>query len=277
MKKQSILCLLTASMILLSGCGNLSENPPEHMRTSDTGTDSPATVEETLNSNLLVETKTAFDAVPDHSTAAKAKSSKSNAKDGKNTSFQQSNQPATDADTSNVVSAPTDLKTSEISKEASESSPVIDQPKETSEPVQVSEQTQGTEQTPAAPEQIQGTEQTPAAEQPNNTPETAEAIPPSGEKEETFYGILIDEDCSDFEDPPLHDLPCMLMYSCRDSGYGLDILQKDGSYQFYMFDDNGQKLAWEYLNQTTRMYGLYITVTGTYEEGVIAVNTLAES
>lgn len=97
------------------------------------------------------------------------------------------------------------------------------------------------------------------------------------ESVQTFYGILIDEDCSDFEDPPKHDLPCMLMYSCRDSGYGLDILQADGSYQFYMFDENGQKLSWEYLNKTTRMYGLYVTVTGIYEDGVIKVQTFEES
>lgn len=94
---------------------------------------------------------------------------------------------------------------------------------------------------------------------------------------ESYYGILIDEDCSDFEDPPAHDLPCMLMYECRASGYGLDILQDDGSYKFYMFDEKGQQLAWEYLNKTTRMSGLYVTVTGVYENGVIKVKTLKES
>ncbi|ADU21994.1 hypothetical protein [Ruminococcus albus] len=97
------------------------------------------------------------------------------------------------------------------------------------------------------------------------------------EKYDTFYGILIDEDCSDVEDPVMHDLPCMLMEECRASGYGLDILQEDGSWIFYMFDSNGQDLAWEYLLQTEREYGLYVTVTGRWEDNVIKVISIEES
>ena len=96
------------------------------------------------------------------------------------------------------------------------------------------------------------------------------------ERYDTFYGVLIDEDCSDFEYPPLHDLPCMLMDSCRASGYGLDIEQSDGSWVFYMFDDNGQTLSWDYLTQTDRMDGLYVTVTGKWEDNVIKVIDLQE-
>ena len=96
------------------------------------------------------------------------------------------------------------------------------------------------------------------------------------EQYDTFYGVLIDEDCSDFEYPPLHDLPCMLMDSCRASGYGLDIEQSDGSWVFYMFDDNGQSLSWDYLTQTDRMDGLYVTVTGKWEDNVIKVIDLQE-
>ena len=108
----------------------------------------------------------------------------------------------------------------------------------------------------------------------------AETIPEQEGQEkqyDIFYGILIDQDCSDFEEPPLHDLPCMLMDSCRASGYGLDIQQEDGSYLFYMFDENGQNLAWDYLIQTDRMDGLYVTVTGVWEDNVIKVITLEES
>lgn len=94
---------------------------------------------------------------------------------------------------------------------------------------------------------------------------------------ETFYGVLIDEDCSDTDEPELHELPCMLMESCRASGYGLDILQDDGSWKFVMFDENGQQTAWDYLNQTERMDGLFVTVTGRLENGVIIVESLEES
>lgn len=108
--------------------------------------------------------------------------------------------------------------------------------------------------------------------------ETTAAEPPEAAPAyDTFYGVLIDEDCSDFEDPPLHDTPCMFMKECRESGYGLDIRQTDGSWVFYMFDENGQKLAWDYLNITQRQDGLFVTVTGTWENNVIKVISIEES
>lgn len=111
--------------------------------------------------------------------------------------------------------------------------------------------------------------------------ETAVTEPDITEEEtfaaEVFSGILIDEDCSDFEDPPNHDLPCMLMDSCRASGYGLDIQHEDGSWLFYMFDDKGQELAWEYLTYTDRMSELYVTVTGTLDNNIIYVEKLEEN
>ena len=93
---------------------------------------------------------------------------------------------------------------------------------------------------------------------------------------ETFSGILIDADCADFDGPPAHDLPCMLMDTCRASGYGLDVQQADGTWIFIPFDENGQNLAWEYLLHTTRMDNLYVDVTGTLTDGTIAVQTLTE-
>jgi hypothetical protein len=92
---------------------------------------------------------------------------------------------------------------------------------------------------------------------------------------DTFTGILIDEDCSDVEDPELHDLPCMLMDSCSASGYGLDIQTEDGAWQFIPFDEKGQELAWDYLLQTSQPDHLYVTITGTNIAGVIHVAQLA--
>lgn len=107
------------------------------------------------------------------------------------------------------------------------------------------------------------------------SPETPEDS--AEESYETFYGVLIDEDCSDFEDPPMHDLPCMFMKECRASGYGLDIQQEDGSWVFYMFDENGQDLSWEYLNVTQRQDGLFVNVSGTPEDNIIKVISIEES
>lgn len=92
-----------------------------------------------------------------------------------------------------------------------------------------------------------------------------------------FFGVLIDEDCSDFEDPPRHDTDCMFMEGCRASGYGIDIEQEDGSWVFYMFDDNGQVLAWDYLNTTKRPDGLFVTVAGEWDNGKIKVISIKES
>lgn len=106
--------------------------------------------------------------------------------------------------------------------------------------------------------------------------EAVQSITEAEEQYDTFYGVLIDWDCSDFEDPPAHDLPCMLMDECRASGYGVDIQQSDGSWVFYMFDERGQELAWDCLLHTARMDGLYVSVTGKWEDNVIKVIGLNE-
>ena len=108
-------------------------------------------------------------------------------------------------------------------------------------------------------------------------PQTEETLPVTEAEEERFYGVLIDADCSDFEDPPAHDLPCMLMDGCRASGYGIDILKDDGTWVFYMFDQKGQELTLDYLLKTKRMDNLYVYVTGKSEDSVIRVTGLEEA
>lgn len=102
---------------------------------------------------------------------------------------------------------------------------------------------------------------------------TATPIP---QEEESFYGILMDYDCSDMTNPEEHELACMFMEECKASGYGLDILQKDGSYKFYMFDEKGQELTWQYMQHCTRVDGLYVRIWGTYKNGKIYVTKLKE-
>lgn len=95
--------------------------------------------------------------------------------------------------------------------------------------------------------------------------------------EESFYGVLMDECCSDIDDPALHETNCMFMDECRESGYGLDIQQADGSWKFFMFDEAGQQLTWDYLNTTERQDGLFVTVTGVLDNEVIKVSSIKES
>ena len=145
---------------------------------------------------------------------------------------------------------------------------------ETTAPVTTAAETTAETTTVSIETEPEPTETTalPETEPPATEPPATEPVPVY----ETFTGILIDQDCSDFDDPPSHDLPCMLMDSCRASGYGLDILQADGTWLFYAFDENGQDLALDYLLHTTRMDNLYVTVTGTLTDGTIAVQTLEE-
>ena len=105
---------------------------------------------------------------------------------------------------------------------------------------------------------------------------TADECTSDGEYE-TFYGVLMDECCSDIDDPAIHETACMFMDGCRESGYGLDIQNEDGSWDFFMFDEKGQQLTWEYLNTTERLDGLYVTVTGSLEDEVIKVISIKES
>ena len=105
----------------------------------------------------------------------------------------------------------------------------------------------------------------------------AETSAVSSEEYDTFYGVLMDQCCSDIDEPAIHETNCMFMDGCRESGYGLDIEQPDGTWKFYMFDEAGQQQTWDYINTTQRPDGLYVTVTGTLENGTIKVISIKES
>lgn len=165
----------------------------------------------------------------------------------------------TEAKSEKLTEKPTETKPSETSPAEAETEVQITQVIEETE-YEIVEETREAEIT------VQTTETT--TESVTEAPE---------EKYDSFFGVLIDEDCSDFEDPPMHDLPCMFMEGCRASGYGLDIEQPDGTWVFYMFDEKGQELAWAYLNQTTRQDGLFVTVTGRWEDNILKVISIEES
>ena len=105
-------------------------------------------------------------------------------------------------------------------------------------------------------------------------PDTA----PMGIESTEYKGILICRDCSIVDNPENHDRPCMLMYSCKDTGYGIDIQQEDGTWIFYMFDIEYQEEVWNYLaNKCHRPDHLYVTVTGSWDGEVINVISMEES
>lgn len=91
-----------------------------------------------------------------------------------------------------------------------------------------------------------------------------------------LVGILIDKCCSDTSSPTDHTRSCLLMQSCEATGYGLLILQQDGSYKFYPFDANGHNLAKQYLQKTTKESYISVIVDGSIENDTIVTKQITE-
>ena len=306
--KKIIGLLLAASILMFCGCSDELKEDLETNIQSDYSQSSRIAVNEFDNSSgSISETEkitgdktaeTASDKAEDLRSEAESMTSSKPISSGQNeesSAIPDNNSKAISDDTDQSHTAETSEESSKIAqiddssgtKENSYNSQLNESPEESSKTVSVSDKKKESSNSAQSSKPKENSQAELVSEKPKETSENSKSVEKpknketssevSEDKTESFYGVLIDEDCSDFEDPPMHDLPCMLMYSCRDSGYGLDILQEDGTYKFYMFDDNGQKLAWDYLNKTTRMYGLYVTVTGIYEDGVIKVKTFKES
>jgi hypothetical protein len=84
---------------------------------------------------------------------------------------------------------------------------------------------------------------------------------------ETFTGTLIDVQCKDNE-LTTHPRKCAI--SCAKYGYGLK--ESDGS--FLKFDEQGNVRALTALKRSTRVQNLKASVTGTFEDGVLKVDSL---
>ena len=96
----------------------------------------------------------------------------------------------------------------------------------------------------------------------------------------TLTGILIDEHCFERKSAaPYSDTRnCLLMKACISGGYGIAVLQGDGTYKFYYFDGNffslgsttdgtgGQKLSYDVILKSTKTNNFLITVTGHFTD-----------
>lgn len=96
-------------------------------------------------------------------------------------------------------------------------------------------------------------------------------------KEQTFTGWLGDSDCTPhLKEPAEMGVKCLSCPHCEASGYGISIKQKDGSYKYYKFDANGQKLAKEnIIPKVTADKVPEITVKGIREGEFIKVTSLS--
>lgn len=65
-------------------------------------------------------------------------------------------------------------------------------------------------------------------------------------KEEALDGVLICGNCKSAP-PAIHTVNCTLMDSCKSSGYGVIVPQKDKTYKFYKLDKDGDTVAYNTL------------------------------
>ncbi|MEI8216299.1 MAG: S-layer homology domain-containing protein [Eubacteriales bacterium] len=88
--------------------------------------------------------------------------------------------------------------------------------------------------------------------------------------EQTFSGYIIDKHCYIKKPVPGSDTKvCLQMPTCAATGYGIAVLQNDGSYKFYYFNGSfapnttrAQTLSVNLINATDKTDHISITVTG---------------
>ena len=93
-----------------------------------------------------------------------------------------------------------------------------------------------------------------------------------------FWGYVIDICCFEIPGPEEDTWDCLLMDSCRDSGYGLAIPDSSApnGYIWYAFDEKGQQLAFDAILGSNKWTKISLKVTGTLENNIIHVKTLKE-
>ncbi|HWQ70758.1 MAG TPA: cell wall-binding repeat-containing protein [Desulfitobacteriaceae bacterium] len=93
----------------------------------------------------------------------------------------------------------------------------------------------------------------------------------AGPTVQTFTGYIIDEDCFAAmpDDPGADTKNCLSMSACAASGYGIAVLQADGTYKFYYFDGEfapeatgAQIQAADLIKNTTKQNHISVKVTG---------------
>ena len=196
-------------------------------------------------------------------------------------------EPVTEEETQTITEAPDVV-------EETEEAEVTETPEEEIEEVPAEEieaDEEEPEELPAEAE-TEGTEdqqETPAADAPQTTPPAKPATPteqpqkpaepevvPQAPKTSVFRGIVIDKCCLDDPGPEEDTWDCLLMDSCRDSGYGLAIPNGSGGYDWIPFDAKGQDMAFQCIYKSSRYTKITLEVTGILENGIIQVHSMKE-
>jgi hypothetical protein len=96
-------------------------------------------------------------------------------------------------------------------------------------------------------------------------------------KELELEGYLITAHSANEQgDPSKISKECIRMPECAASGYGISVRQVDGKFQFFKFDENGQKLAGEILVKTTKINGITVIAKGILAGNILKITSLVE-
>lgn len=296
MKKKTygVLVVLFSMALWMFGCAEkeqqgaveiVSESLPEAVETVDAADEDKADSEKLIAANQKVSKQAQKKQRKKQKKQKQAKKSTQKKKNKKDPTKQNPN--AQGQDSSDIaVNEPPAAKEppSESTTEQTPPSATVSGEPSVQEAV-VEQPTQGREKEPQAADaqagKVQNTPVAPAeepsqAEEPQPSPVPDEPSEAVVEQPQSYQGYLMDQDCLSIEDPKEHETACMLMPTCRASGYGLLILQADGSRTFYLFDEKGQELTYEYCQTTDREADLRVEITGFLRDGILAVESLRE-
>ena len=107
---------------------------------------------------------------------------------------------------------------------------------------------------------------------------TTKPLPTESPEVQEFWGYVIDICCFEIPGPEEDTWDCLLMDSCRDSGYGLAIPDSNApnGYTWFAFDEKGQELAFDAILNSNKWVKISLKVTGILENNIIKVQTLKE-
>ena len=105
---------------------------------------------------------------------------------------------------------------------------------------------------------------------------TSISLPAAAAGPDTLDGFLLEGHHSTIPSPSEHKKLCLLMPDCAASGFGISVLQDDGTYRYYKFDENGHRLAVILLDSIAAADHVGIRVEGHIAGDVIHVSRLSQ-
>ncbi len=104
---------------------------------------------------------------------------------------------------------------------------------------------------------------------------TSISLPAASTGPDTLEGFLLEGHHSTTPSPAEHKKLCLLMPDCAASGFGVSVLQEDGTYKTYKFDETGHRLAVILLDSIAADDHVGIRVEGHIAGDVIHVSRLS--